>query len=287
MAYAQSLIDAVKQVAAGRGIEPAALMAVVEVECGGEPFEADGRTPRFLFERHVFYKELASRPDLLKVAVDRGLAIPKWSRTTQYKDLGTSAGRQKVLGQARAIDVEAANRACSWGVGQIMGFHAAALGYGSATAMVAELTTGGLGAQIDCMVRFVQSKGLIAKLNAHDWAGFATAYNGAAYKQNAYDTRLAAAYARWNTEWRGGAPATDVTDDIPLGRVPVQNAEPRNPWTTPEGVATGIGAATGAGTALSGAKSDGPLGYALAFVIVAAFCIAAFFFIKRMRENPS
>jgi len=284
MAYLQPLIDAVKQVAERRSIEPAALMAVVEVECGGQPYEADGHTPRFLFERHVFYKQLPATKRA--TAVNQGLAIPKWSRTTQYSDLGTSAGRQAVLKRARAIDLEAANRSCSWGVGQIMGFHAPALGYGSATAMVSELTNGGLGAQIDCMVRFVKMKGLIAKLNAHDWAGFARTYNGEAYKQNAYDTRLAAAYARWHAQWSGidGAAAEE---SVPLGRIPLQNAEPRNPWTTPEGVAAGVGAATGAGSALSGAKNEGPLGYALAFVIIAAFCIAAFFFIKRMRENPS
>lgn len=285
MAYSQALVDAVKQVAARWSIDEAALMAVVEIECGGQPYEADGRTPRFLFERHIFYKQLSGAK--LQRAVDAGLAIPKWSRTTQYRDQGNSAGRMDVLRQARAIDAEAANKSCSWGVGQIMGFNATSLGYLSASDMVAKLTAGGLGAQIDCMVRFIKSKRLIDKLNARDWAGFARAYNGEAYKQNAYDTRMDAAYTRWKAAWRDGPPPPpDVAPDVPLDRPPVQNAEPRNPWTTPEGVATGVGAATGAGTAISGAKSDGPLGYALAFVIIAAFCIAAFFFIKRMRANP-
>lgn len=285
MAYSQALIDAVKQVAARWSIDQAALMAVVEIECGGQPYEADGRTPRFLFERHIFYKQLSGAK--LQRAVDAGLAIPKWSRTTQYRDQGNSAGRQAVLQQARAIDPEAANKSCSWGVGQIMGFNATSLGYLSATDMVSKLTAGGVDAQIDCMVRFIRSKGLIDKLNAQDWPAFAASFNGAAYRQNAYDTRMAAAYGRWTATWRTpGLAALDAEKDVPLDRPPVQNAEPRNPWTTPEGVATGVGAATGAGTAISGAKSDGPLGYALAFVIVAAFCIAAFFFIKRMRANP-
>lgn len=286
MAFSGALIDAIKQVAVRRAIEPAALLAVVEVECGGEPFEADGVTPRFLFERHVFYKQLAqATPGKLQTAVDRGLAIPKWSRTTQYRDLGSSAGRQSVLARARAVDTECANKSCSWGIGQIMGFHAGALGYGTATAMVAAITAGGLGAQIDCLVRFLQSKNLIARLNAHDWAGFARSYNGPAYAQNDYDTRMASAYARWKLK-TSPVPPSDAEEDIPLGRTPVQNAEPRNAWTTPEGVATGVSAGTGVAATVTSARSEGPMAWAFAIVIVIAAGVGMYFLVKRMRANP-
>ena len=39
-------------------IEPAALLAVTEVESAGRSRECDNTTPRLLFERHVFYREL-------------------------------------------------------------------------------------------------------------------------------------------------------------------------------------------------------------------------------------
>jgi len=39
--------------AKANGIEPAALCALVEVETGGKLFEADGRTPQFLYERNA------------------------------------------------------------------------------------------------------------------------------------------------------------------------------------------------------------------------------------------
>lgn len=289
MAFSLALEEPVKRTASRSGIEQAVLLAVVEVECGGRPFENDQRTPGFLFERHVFHRELKKRaPHKLQAAIDAGLAIPTWKRTTQYKDLGSSSGRMKVLAQARAIDEECANRSCSWGVGQVMGFHAEALGYGTATAMVGALIRGGLDAQIDCMLRFIKSKpGLIQKLNSHDWAAFARVYNGEAYEQNDYDTRLDAAHKRWQIKLSPVVLPPDAEEEIPLGRTPVQNAESRNPWTTPEGVATGVGAGTGVATAVSGSKTDGPLGYALAFVIVAAFCVGAYFFIKRMRAHPT
>jgi hypothetical protein len=285
MAFSASLEIAVRNCAKQNGIEAAALLAVIEIECGGHPFEADGRTPRFLFERHVFYRYLSGAKQA--EAQRQGLAIPRWSRTTQYDDLGSSAGRQSVLARARAIHEEAANKSCSWGIGQVMGFNAASLGYGSATQMVSRLTIGGLAAQVDCVMRFIKSKpGLIGKLNAHDWAGFAEIYNGAAYAANDYDTRLAAAHKRWQLKDR---PATspDVEEDIPLGRTPVQNAEPRNPWTTPEGIATTVGAGTGAvGTVTAASQSEGPMAYALAFIIVASFCVGAYFFVKRMKAHP-
>jgi hypothetical protein len=286
MAFSKPLVDAITACAKGRGIELAALLAVVEVECSGNPFEADGRTPRFLFERHVFYKQLKARaPDKLQAAIDAGLAIPKWSRTTQYKDLGSAAGRARVIAAARSIDAECANRSCSWGVGQIMGFYCRDLGYGTATAMVSTLTNGGLGAQIECLVRFLEHNKLIEKLNGHQWAAFAKAYNGPAYAQNDYDTRLAEAYARWLTKL-GTGDAPDEVEGIPLGRTPVQNAEPTSsPWLTPEGVSVAVSAGTGAVTAGTGAGS-GPIGYALAAVIVIAALVGAYFFIQRMRRSP-
>lgn len=286
MAFPKSLIDAVIASAKQHKIEAAALLAVVEVECAGNPLEADQRTPRFLFERHIFHKEIKARaPDKLDRAIRAGLAIPKWSRTTQYKDQGSSAGRQRVLDAARVIDAECANRSCSWGIGQIMGFHAAALGYGTATAMVGALTNGGLRAQIDCVVRFLADKKLIGKLNAHDWAGFAKSYNGLAYAQNDYDTRMAEAYARWVARSHQDNP--DDVEGVPLGRTPVQNAEPAsNPMLTPEAISVATSAGTGVVTAATGA-GNGPIGYALAAVIVVAALVAAYFFIQRMRRTPT
>jgi len=182
------------------GIDPAALLAVVEVESSGQPFErADGITPCFLLERHIFYKQLSQRaPEKLSSAVAQGLAHEGWRRSTQYRDQKTSAGRLALLARARVIDPECADRSCSWGLGQTMGFHAQKLGFPNAISMVHHVKEGGVPAQLDILIRTIRNMGLIGALNQHNWASFARGYNGPAYRQNNYDRKLAAAYARWS-----------------------------------------------------------------------------------------
>lgn len=183
--------------AADLGVEPAALLAVAEVESAGKPFMADGVTPRFLFEAHHFWKHLGPGAQRDRAARE-GLARARWNRAEQYKTQRTDAGKMRTLAQARAIDEEAANRSCSWGVGQVMGDHAVSLGYPSATAMV-EAMQGDVAAQVEVMARFIRkNRAMLADLKVKRWAGFAWAYNGPGYKQNAYDTKMAAAYARWS-----------------------------------------------------------------------------------------
>ncbi len=186
-------------VAKSNGIEPAALLAVVEVESAGKSLEQDGRTPRLLFERHVFYRELQkdkATADLAR-AMSEGLAHSDWRRTTQYDDQGNSAKRLALLQRARTINEECALRSCSWGVGQTMGFLAEELNFTDAKQMFEYMVKGGVPAQVDCMVREIKRKGLIVKLNEHKWAEFAKVYNGPRYKENAYDTKMEQAYNRW------------------------------------------------------------------------------------------
>lgn len=198
MAIDKAVQSAVIAAARGNGMQPAALLAVVEIESAGQLWEDDGTTPRLLFERHVFHREIKkSAPGKLPAAIKAGLAIPKWSKATQYKDQGTSKGRLALIAKARSIDLECANRSASWGLGQTMGFNAEGLKFQSATALVSYMETGGIPAQVDCMVREIKRNKLEKKLSALDWAGFARGYNGPGYAQNKYDTKLEAAYGRW------------------------------------------------------------------------------------------
>lgn len=45
-------------------------------------------------------------------------------------------------------------------------------------------------------LNFCKGKGLVKHLAAKNWASFAHGYNGEAYKDNQYDTRLEEAYRR-------------------------------------------------------------------------------------------
>lgn len=196
--FSDRIAQRVVKIAGDNGIPKAAMLAIVEVETGGSPTEADGRTPNFLFERHIFYRELkARRPELLNAAVRAGLAIPKWSKATQYRDERTSAQRMSLLAKAKAIDEECALRSASWGLPQLMGNECREVGFPSAVAMVEHLTTGGVDAHLDLMVRFLKARKLVSAMERGDWAYVALRYNGAGYRANKYDTRLADAERRW------------------------------------------------------------------------------------------
>ncbi|WP_315734144.1 N-acetylmuramidase domain-containing protein [Bradyrhizobium sp. SZCCHNR1093] len=211
--FSQSIIDAITAAATKAGIERPALLALVEVETSGHPFEQDGRTPALLYERHVAWRMAAAVSRALQSAFARaGFAIPKWSKATQYKDQGTSAGRLALIAKARAVNEEVANQSASWGLGQTMGFLHAELGFASACAMV-EHMTGNVAGQIECMIGELRRKGLIDELNAHAWARVALGYNGKGYRANNYDVRLADAYKRWVRKLAGGAVV--APDDVP------------------------------------------------------------------------
>jgi hypothetical protein len=144
--------------------------------------------------------------DTFETTLPRSSSVP-WSSawrirvgTGPSKDQATSKGRRSLLGRAVRIDEEGAHYSASWGLGQIMGFHAKDIGFGSAVEMVRYMEKGGLVAQIEVMVRMIKKHNLVRFINSRRWASFAKAYNGSGYRANKYDTKLAAAFQRWETE---------------------------------------------------------------------------------------
>lgn len=183
---------AVAAVAEELPVEQAALLAVVEVESGGRiGARIAGRLePLIRFEGHYFYRLLPAAKR--NRAVAGGLAHPVAGRVGNPL---RQAARWRLLKAACAIDRPAALAATSWGVGQVMGVHWRWLGYGDIDALVADVRAGPEG-QVRLMARFIRESGLVERLQAHDWRGFARAYNGPAYRSNRYDERMAQAYAR-------------------------------------------------------------------------------------------
>ncbi|MGC2776498.1 MAG: N-acetylmuramidase domain-containing protein [Bradyrhizobium sp.] len=212
--FSASLTNTIADAAAEAGLEKAALLALVEVETSGAPFEADGRTPTLLYERHKAWANAAKVSKALQAAFGRaGLAIARWSPSTQYKDQGSSAGRLALIAKARSISEEVANQSASWGLGQTLGSNYETLGYASACAMVDHLT-GNVPAQIDCLITFLKGRQLVEPLNAHEWTTVARGYNGPGYAANRYDVRLADAYKRWVRRQGAGAAAVTAPDDL-------------------------------------------------------------------------
>jgi hypothetical protein len=88
-----------------------------------------------------------------------------------------------------------------------MGFNAAVCGFAHIDDFVNAMAESE-GRQLDAMASFIAANGLDDALRAEDWADFARRYNGPGYAANAYDTRLAAAFARASrsVEADGAAP---------------------------------------------------------------------------------
>jgi hypothetical protein len=174
------------------GIEPAALLAVIEVESTGKFFAlVNGRRePLIRFEGHYFDRRL---PDAAQQkARDAGLASP---HVGKIPNPASQVARWALLDRASAFSRSAALESTSWGIGQIMGSHWKSLDYASVEAFVETARSGAAG-QIELLVRFIEKNGLLPVLNNRDWAAFARRYNGPLYRRNAYDTKLAAAYKR-------------------------------------------------------------------------------------------
>lgn len=191
MAFNDALKSEVFAAAEQADIDPAALLAVVEVESGGRAYASvDGRpAPLIRWEGHVFHRNLP--PELHSRAIETGLSSP---RAGEIPNPRKQADRYAMLRRAEHIHINAAPMAVSWGVGQVLGENWEWLGYASPQDLAAEALSG-LAGQVRLMLR-IDRRGLRSALERRDWAAFARAYNGPAYRRYRYDERMAEAYAR-------------------------------------------------------------------------------------------
>jgi hypothetical protein len=191
----------IERAAARLRVSTAALRAVVAVETTGGGFVA-GDLPKILFEGHVFHRLTDgafddTRPDL---------SHRRWTKA-HYRG---GRGEYDRLLDAVALDADAALQACSWGLGQVLGTNFAVCGFATIDDFVNAMAAGE-GDQLDAMVGFIAHHGLDQPLRREDWASFARGYNGPGYAANAYDTKLAAAYADAcrREDADGGVPFTE------------------------------------------------------------------------------
>ena len=176
-------------------VEPATLKAVIDVEARASGFGDDGR-PTILFERHKMWKYLSEANYITKRD-----QLSDLFPDICHKDAGSynTRGQYEKLAVAAVLHWDAAHKSCSWGLGQVMGFNFASLGYKTLKEFIDAMYESE-GKQLDAMCRYIKVNNLIGKLQRHDWAGFASGYNGRDYAINKYDTKLAAAYAKAKKE---------------------------------------------------------------------------------------
>ena len=171
-----------------------AIQAIVDVESRGNGFLPDGRCV-ILYERHVMRRRLLHHGFLPDQVLDLLGQHPNIvnSRMGGYYGGAREWGR---LEQAAQIHRIAALESASWGLFQIMGFHANRLGYGDAWHFTEAM---GRSEQdhLEAFVRFIEADTVLHRaLQDHQWEVVARRYNGPAYASHGYHTRIERAYSR-------------------------------------------------------------------------------------------
>jgi hypothetical protein len=167
-------------------VDVSVIRAVAAVEAAGSGFLGDGR-PKILFEAHIFGRLTGGRYHTSHPT----LSSKAWNRKLYRGGMGEW---ERYLA-AHALDADAAMKATSWGAFQILGLNHAACAFESVGAMVGAMMQSE-DAHLMAFVGFVAHHSEMWKaLRGRDWAAFAQRYNGAGYAANAYDTKLAAAFA--------------------------------------------------------------------------------------------
>ena len=129
--------EQIKDLANKNGIEYAGLKAVVEVEASGKGFIGD--VPKILYEPHIMHRLLTKknyitiRNNLMKAHPN--LCYPRWG-TYKY---GAESIQHSRLEIASQFNRDTALESCSWGLGQVMGFHWQSLGYESLQAFINDM----------------------------------------------------------------------------------------------------------------------------------------------------
>lgn len=177
------------------------LRAFLEVEARSRGYDRQGR-PIMLFEPHVFYRNLpqSQRAE----AIRAGLAYPRWDTKPYPRD---SYPR---LIQAIAINEDAALKACSIGLSQVLVENHSSVGYRTPQDMW-QAFMDDEEEHVEAMVRFILANNIADDLKAELWETVARTYNGPGYKKNRYHTKMAEAFAKFkrlsDVDW-----APDVAD---------------------------------------------------------------------------
>jgi hypothetical protein len=171
--------------AAALECEVAAIRAVAKVESSRAAFD-DRDRPTILYERHLFHRLTGGRFD-----GQSDLSNP------EAGGYGTFASQYGKLERAYALDADAALKACSWGMFQILGQNHAASGFATVVDYVKAMCQSE-SAHLKAFVSFIKSNSSMrAALRERDWPGFARLYNGPQYHRNRYDERMAEAYSQF------------------------------------------------------------------------------------------
>ena len=187
----------------------AEIAAVFSVETHGAGFLSD-RRPQILFERHIFSRLTGGIYDN---------SDPSVSAPTPGGYGPGGANQYMRLGEAIALDRQAALQSASWGLGQVMGENYQAAGFADVETMVAAMVDSE-DAQLAAMGTLIEQNNLAKSLACHDWQSFARGYNGPNYAINRYDVELNGYYQKYLVS------ATQTSDSCCSDLSPIQRFRP-------------------------------------------------------------
>jgi len=164
--------------------ETEAVIAISVVEGADRGAFDDEGFPTVLFERHLFHRFTGGSWD----ALIPGLSAADAGGYGSYREQKTR------LAQASRYDREAALRATSWGLFQILGDNWRSAGAESLQGFVNGMCSG-VEYHLTALVHFIlTSPAMTSALRDKRWATFAFHYNGPRFEQNKYDQHLRQAY---------------------------------------------------------------------------------------------
>jgi len=172
---------AYKKAAESLGVPIAAIRSVYITETGGNAYYSDGKL-KILFERHYFHKSTNGK--FAKSNSD--LSNPVRGGYGKYSQ------QHPKFEKAKALDEEAAYFSTSFTGFQIMGANYKDAGdFKSAKEFGDAMLNGSEDDHLNAFVSYVKNNSSLHKnLKKQDWTKFAEGYNGPAYKDNDYDTKM-------------------------------------------------------------------------------------------------
>lgn len=174
------------------GCEVAAVRAVAEVESGGRTGFDDKKRPKILFEIHLFREATKSKYDKTHPHLSAPYKSPL--RRASYKK-----DQWAVMREAFGLDPDAAVKSASWGMFQVLGRNYQMCGWKNVRQFVYDMFESE-GQHLRAFLGYCRGANITRHLKTRNWAAFALGYNGEDYKSNAYDTKMASAYARYKRQ---------------------------------------------------------------------------------------
>ncbi len=196
--YRTLTLEDYQAVARELDIPVACIRAVVDIEAGpkSEGFNSDN-TPLINFDLTMFRQN--ARKHHINLNKYKASHPVVFAAPNVRKYGSRQAAQYARLDAAMTIDTVCALESTFWGMFQIGGFNWKLCGCGSVKEFVHRMSYSER-EQLELFAAFLKARNLTGYLRNRDWAAFSLRYNGPSYKQRRYDTRMAAAYAKYSKQ---------------------------------------------------------------------------------------